>query len=66
MQTLYRHLINIAIQNDVTNSRNFNVGRLPEKLREYYTNKYENVNHEIITVPVTETPVTTLVLVNPV
>jgi hypothetical protein len=36
VQTLYRHLINIAIQNDGTNSRNFNVGHLPNALKNSY------------------------------
>jgi hypothetical protein len=36
VQTLYRHLVNIAIQNDNINPRNFNVGHLPSAMKHYY------------------------------
>lgn len=55
VQTLYRHLINIAIQNDNNKLRSFNISHLPEALREYYTIRHGAINQEIITVPVTET-----------
>jgi hypothetical protein len=37
VQTLYRHLINIAIQNHDTDARKYNVGVLPQGLKVYYT-----------------------------
>lgn len=57
VQTLYRHLINIAAQNDNCNPRNLNIGHLLEGLRGYYTTRHGVINHDdgIITVPVTET-----------
>ena len=40
VQTLYRHLINIVVQNHDTNARKYNVGILPTKLNEYYSGRY--------------------------
>ncbi|MCR5225325.1 MAG: hypothetical protein K6C34_04545 [Alphaproteobacteria bacterium] len=36
VETLYRHLINIAIQNDATAPKNFNVGHLLDAFKEHY------------------------------
>lgn len=55
VQTLYRHLVNIAIQNDNTNSRNFNLEHLSVQLRGYYTTRHGAIDDGIIIVPVTET-----------
>ncbi|MDR1236602.1 MAG: hypothetical protein LBJ96_06400 [Holosporaceae bacterium] len=40
VQTLYRHLINIAVQNDLTNPNNYNVSHLPDALQDYYAEVY--------------------------
>lgn len=55
VQTLYRHLVNIAVQNDNDNSRNLNIGHLSAGLQGYYTTWYTVINNRSITVPVTET-----------
>ena len=55
VQTLYRHLINIAVQNDVTNSCRFNVGHLPQTLQTYYTSQYGQIINHVISIPVTYT-----------
>lgn len=45
VQTLYRHLINIAVQNDSNNPRNFNVGHLPNALKHGYYGPVYVQNH---------------------
>ena len=55
VQTLYRHLVNIAIQNDVQNPRNLNVDHLPEQLHEYYTSQYKRISDHVVSIPITHT-----------
>lgn len=56
VQTLYRHLINIAIQNDADNPRNLNIDHLPQRLQEYYSpRQYGDVRNHVISIPATHT-----------
>lgn len=44
-ETLYRHLVNIAVQNDITAPKNFNIGHLPNPLiQRYYKTLYGVTN----------------------
>ena len=57
VETLYRHLINIAIQNDTNEPRQYNIKNLPEKLRtDYYGKLYASyISGNVLTIPKTET-----------
>ncbi len=48
-ETLYRHLVNIAVQNDINAPKNFNVGHLPASLLQGYYNALYGVNDVITT-----------------
>jgi hypothetical protein len=50
VQTLYRHLINIAIQNDAGNEGNYNINRLPVNLHGPYTKIHGQIQNNVITI----------------
>jgi hypothetical protein len=55
VQTLYRHLINIAVQNDAANSKSYNIDHLPAALQNYYSNNNpQNIVNHTIAFPTTE------------
>jgi hypothetical protein len=64
VQTLYRHLINIAVQNDTAHPTNYNIDHLPAALQGYYTALYGIVNNHVVAVPVTQTEAGRMTLID--